>query len=469
MPLANEEFLASLAAPVGAVAPEAFLRAARSVGTSGHGFWQDGARWIAHAGAVFQIDTRTLKMSADPFRAVRAEADRISQLRRVRTGEPGGVGPRFHGGFAFRVGQTAGGRPGGNGPSFWESFPSARFVLPWAELESGAEGEILTLTERFPIETSTEEALAHLEQRLQEIRARLVDGPALDPEEGIEKDVPAATRLEEPIGIAQWRSGIERILTDIRNETVRKVVLARPLDVTLSAIPDPVSILSRLRAGNPISHAFLLQFEADQFFLGATPELLGALSGRRFRTMAVAGSIPRGSDPESDEWLGEQLLSSRKNRVEHQIVVEDIMERLRPFIPEPGGVDEPTLLRLSSIQHLRTELTGEVPEGTHSLDLVEALHPTAAVCGYPSDTALEILSEEEWVARGWYAGPVGWFDTDGGGEFAPALRSAVGRGPLLRLHAGAGIVDGSRPELEWDETRVKLQTVLRALGIARVP
>jgi menaquinone-specific isochorismate synthase len=145
------------------------------------------------------------------------------------------------------------------------------------------------------------------------------------------------------------------------------------------------------------------------------------------------------------------------------------MERLRPFILEPGGVVERSLLKLSSIQHLRTELTGEVPEGTHSLELVEALHPTAAVCGYPSETALEMLAEEESVGRGWYAGPVGWFDSRGAGEFAPALRSAVGRGPLLRLHAGAGIVDGSHPDSEWDETRVKLQTVLRALGIARVP
>jgi len=461
----EDEFLASLAAPVGAVAPESFLHAARSLGTTGLGFWQDGARWIAHAGAVFQIDNRALKTSAEPFSAVRTEAARIERLPWVRASDTGGGVPRFHGGFAFRVGQTAGGRPGGNGASFWESFPSARFVLPWAELESGAEGEILTLTERFPAETSPEEALAQLHRTLEEINLRLADASTVDRD----GDMSAAIELQELVGLEEWRSGIERILSDIQNDVVRKVVLARPLDVTLSAVPDPIWILGRLRAGNPLSHAFLLQFEADQFFLGATPELLGALTGRQFRTMAVAGSIPRGSDPESDEWLGHQLLGSRKNRVEHQIVVEDIMERLRPFIREPDGVGEPSLLKLSSIQHLRTELTGEVPEGTHCLDLVEALHPTAAVCGYPRETALEILAEEESVGRGWYAGPVGWFDTRGGGEFAPALRSAVGRGPLLRLHAGAGIVDGSRPGSEWDETRVKLQTVLRALGIARVP
>jgi menaquinone-specific isochorismate synthase len=461
----NDQFLASLAAPVGAVAPESLLHAARALGTTGQGFWQDGARWIAHAGAVFQIDSRTLRVPSEPFSAVRTEAARIERLHWVRAGDAGGGGPRFHGGFAFRVGQTAGGRPGGDEVSFWESFPSARFVLPRIELETRAEGAILTLTERFPTETDPDEALAQLERRLEEIHLRLADASAVDRE----REMSAAIEIQEPVDLEEWRSGIERILTDIKNDVVRKVVLARPLDVTLSAVPDPILILSRLRSGNPLSHAFLLQFEADQFFLGAAPELLGALTGRRFRTMAVAGSIPRGSDPESDEWLGQQLLSSRKNRVEHQIVVEDIMERLRPFIREPGGAGEPSLLKLSSIQHLRTELTGEVPEGTHCLDLVAALHPTASVCGYPRETALEVLAEEESVGRGWYAGPVGWFDTRGEGEFAPALRSAVGRGPLLRLHAGAGIVDGSRPGSEWDETRVKLQTVLRALGIARVP
>ena len=109
------------------------------------------------------------------------------------------------------------------------------------------------------------------------------------------------------------------------------------------------------------------------------------------------------------------------------------------------------------------------PPGTHVLSLVEALHPTAAVCGDPRSAALKLIRAEEPVGRGWYAGPVGWFDDRGDGEFAPALRSAVCRGPLLRLYAGAGIVKGSRARAEWDETRVKLQTMLGALGVERAP
>lgn len=462
------EFLASLTAPVGVVSADALLRVSEKLGTGGRGFWQDGGRWVAHAGTVFDIDSRTLGPGTDRFTAVRDAAAVIGRLPWIRAGDSTGGGPRFHGGFAFRADHPSVGAEGGEEAGFWEPFPAARFVLPGIELEGGEGEAVLTLTERFPTTTDRGDAVDRLERRLDEIRLGLTD-PSPERDLKTENEVPSATALEEPVDTTWWRSGIGRILADIERRTVQKVVLARPLDVSLSAIPDPISILHRLRVRNPLAHAFLVQFESDHFLLGAAPELLGSLTARTFRTMAVAGSIPRGPDPESDEWLGRQLLSSRKNRAEHQIVVDDILERLRPFIPELGDVAEPTLLKLSSIQHLRVTLGGQVPAGTHILELIAALHPTAAVCGYPRETALEILSDEERVGRGWYAGPVGWFDLRGEGEFAPALRSAVACGPLLRLYAGAGIVDGSRAGAEWDETRVKLQTVLRALGIARVP
>jgi menaquinone-specific isochorismate synthase len=155
--------------------------------------------------------------------------------------------------------------------------------------------------------------------------------------------------------------------------------------------------------------------------------------------------------------------------VEHQIVVDDIAEHLESVGVRVASLPAAELLRLPRIQHLRTDLEAEVEKGTHVLELVRALHPTAAVCGYPRAAAHTILAEEERVPRGWYAGPVGWFDEEGEGEFAPALRSAVGRGPLLRLYAGCGIVEGSRPRAEWDETRVKFQTMLQALSVGRVP
>lgn len=461
------EFLTSLTAPAGAVSPDALLRAVERLRIVGRGFWQDGGRWLAHAGSVFEIDSRQRQGETNRFTAVREAARAIGRLPWLRRGEPSGSGPRFHGGFAFRADHPPPDLEGEE-PDFWESFPAARFVLPHIEVEAGDRGAVVTLTDRFPATTSEDEAVSRLEDRLAQLEGELARplqeiGPAAG------NVVPAATGLDEPLDATAWRSGIARILAGIERGEVQKVVLARPLDVSLSEIPDPVSILHRLKAANPLSHAFLVQFEPDHFLLGAAPELLGSLAAGTFRTMAVAGSIPRGPDPESDHWLGRQLLSSRKNLAEHQIVVDDIVERLQRFIPEPRGALEPTLLKLSSIQHLRITLEGDVPDGTHILQLVEALHPTAAVCGYPREKALEILTHEESAGRGWFAGPVGWFDVRGEGEFAPAIRSAVACGPLLRLYAGAGIVDGSRTGAEWDETRVKLQTVLRALGVARVP
>ena len=263
---------------------------------------------------------------------------------------------------------------------------------------------------------------------------------------------------------------MERILEDIRAGRVRKAVLARPLDVTLAEPPDSATVLAALRRANPLAHVYLVQFARDRFLVGAAPELIGSLRGARFRTMAVGGSTPRGADPVSDAWLGRQLLHSGKNRAEHLIVVEDIVGRLRAAgVRGAEEVAKPTLLRLPRIQHLRTELEAEAPPGTHVLSLLEALHPTAAVCGDPRAEALGMIRREEAVDRGWYAGPVGWFDARGDGTFAPALRSAVCRGPLLRLYVGAGIVRGSRARAEWDETRVKLQTMLGALGVAREP
>lgn len=455
--------LAVLTVPFGVVEPEAFLRA---IPVPSRGFWQRDGRWVAHAGVVAEIDPRGGDAAAcreDPYGWTRREATRLFDAPWI--GVEGGRRPALHGGFAFD--------PGGDGPrdeavDFWEPFPAVRFVLPALELVADREGAALTVVERFPRGTAPDEAEERLERRARAVRERV----EAEEERGAAAPAPAppaATSVTRAMGRAAWRTGIERILGGIERGEVRKVVLSRPVDVTLPGVPDPTAILALLRAGNPSAHTFLLQFARDRFLIGAAPELLGSLERGRFRTMAVAGSIPRGADPESDEWLGRQLLSSRKNRVEQEIVVEDVLERLAPLLGESPPVPDPELLRLPRIQHLRTVLEAAAPPNLHILDFVAALHPTAAVCGAPRRRALALLHELESLGRGWYAGPVGWFDDAGEGEFAPALRSAAGRGPLLRLYAGAGVVEGSRPQAEWDETRVKLQTMLQALGVGRVP
>ncbi len=454
-------YFASVTLRLGSLQPETVLS---SPPGGVRGFWQSGARWIAHAGSAAEINgtdrARVAAPEADLITWTIAEARRIYASPWVLDLDGDARRPRFHGGFAFDLAETT---DAGDDPGFWESFPGVRFTLPALEVEAGPGGARLTVTRHVSEDTPRDRAIDELRQSADMARERLNSL-----EQTGAGSLPTVTSIDEPVDAEEWRRSIERILREIETGGVRKVVLARPLDVTLVAVPDAASVLQALRGSNPLAHTYLIQFAHDRFLLGAAPELIGRLEDGRFRTMAVAGSIPRGADPEADEWLGRQLLGSRKNLVEHQIVVEDIAEHLESVGVRVASLPEAELLRLPRIQHLRTELDAEVEKGTHVLDLVRALHPTAAVCGYPRTAAHAILAEEESVPRGWYAGPVGWFDEEGDGEFAPALRSAVGRGPLLRLYAGSGIVEGSRPRAEWDETRVKLQTMLQALSVGRV-
>jgi menaquinone-specific isochorismate synthase len=261
---------------------------------------------------------------------------------------------------------------------------------------------------------------------------------------------------------------VEEILEAIRAGRVSKVVLARTLDVDAPVAAEPVDVLEALRAGNPNTHVFLFEPEPGRALLGAAPEAVATLRRGVFHATAVAGSVARGGTRAEQEALAAELLGSAKDRAEQRIVVEDMVARLEPLARDVRAEPEPHVLTLARIQHLETEIRARVEEGTSILDLVEALHPTPAVCGVPREGALELLRREEPFDRGWYAGPVGWFTLDGDGHFVPALRTAVGEGRRWRLFAGAGIVDGSRPAAEWDETAIKLQPVLRALAAAGI-
>ena len=456
----GEGCFASVTLRLPSIEPEAVL-ASPPVGV--RGFWQSGPRWIAHAGSAAEIDSREGAPGPPPGDLIAWTRERAAKLY----SEPWILDldgetrrPRMHGGFAFDPARRADREPG-----FWEAFPSARFVLPAYEVEADERGAWLTVTRRFASGTSGDQAIDRLRRRATRTREQLA---TLERRGAVPGAVPSATAIEELVDRRQWGRAVDEILGEIRSGRVRKVVLARSVDITLARPPDSAAVLTALRTANPLAHLYLMQFARDRFFVGAAPELIGSLRGRRFRTMAVGGSTPRGADPAADAWLGRQLIDSRKNREEHLVVVEDIVEGLRRAGVRIGAIPKPALLRLPRIQHLRTDIEAETRPGTHILSLVETLHPTAAVCGDPRSGALDMIRSRETEDRGWYAGPVGWFDEEGNGEFAPALRGGVARGPLLRLYAAAGLVTGSRAPAEWDETRVKLQTMLAALGVARM-
>jgi isochorismate synthase len=240
-------------------------------------------------------------------------------------------------------------------------------------------------------------------------------------------------------------------------------VLSREVSLEADAEIDITGVLRRLEVSAPESTIFAIS-RGSRTFLGATPERLVSLHGRQLRTMAMAGSTPRADDPETDAALAAALLASDKEREEHAVVVAMIREALAPLVEDLSIASRPEVVRLPYVQHLVTPVSGRLRDEADVLKLVERLHPTPAVGGMPRDLALELIAEEETHERGWYAGPLGWIDRHGDGEFVVALRSGVVSGREATLFAGCGIVADSDPEREWEESATKLSALGSALG-----
>jgi isochorismate synthase len=222
-------------------------------------------------------------------------------------------------------------------------------------------------------------------------------------------------------------------------------------------------VLSRLRALYPDCHIFSIR-AGDSTFLGASPELLVSLREGLASALGLAGSVRRGATPDEDEALGRGLLASAKNRREHATTVGAILEALSGVTEQLLASEQPQLRRLRNIQHLATEVAGRALPGVDVLELVRRLHPTPAVCGWPREAARRVISAIERFDRGWYAGPVGWLDARGDGEFAVALRSALVRLDHAWLFAGNGIMGDSEPESELAEVQLKFRPLTEALS-----
>jgi isochorismate synthase len=261
----------------------------------------------------------------------------------------------------------------------------------------------------------------------------------------------------------EYAAAVERATERIRAGELRKVVLARSILVDADRELDPKQLLWRLRAVDPDCYAFATPAFGGTL-VGATPELLVRRRGREVEATPLAGSAPRFGDGVRDRASGDRLFRSEKDREEHAVVVEDVRRVLASFCDDLRHPHEPELLGTANVWHLATPFRGELHAGSTSvLDLVAALHPTPAVCGTPRESAREALADLEPIDRGAYAGPVGWVDADGDGEWAIALRCAEITGKTARLFAGAGIVADSVPVAEVDETERKFRALLDAL------
>lgn len=266
----------------------------------------------------------------------------------------------------------------------------------------------------------------------------------------------------------QWCEKVEVARSAIKEGHFNKVVLARAESLVAPEGTEfaPVHTLQALRERYPDCKVFMIRKPDGSSFVGATPELFLRIEGEQVETVSLAGTARRGDTDSCDAVLGEALLNSAKDRHEHQVVTQAICEALTPVAGSLKVAGEPSLLRLSNVQHLETRIHGELDRPRTIMELLARMHPTPAVGGAPTLEALNWLKQYEELDRGWYAGLVGWITTEGEALFAVAIRSAMLRADKAWAFAGAGLVADSSPELEWDETTMKLMAIRQNLMLA---
>ena len=257
----------------------------------------------------------------------------------------------------------------------------------------------------------------------------------------------------------EWEQAVGEAVRRITHTAdLGKVVLARDLHASADIPIDSRVLLRWLAARYPGCFTF-----ACDGLVGATPELLIRKDGWEVSSLVLAGTTPRGATQAEDSELARALLGSAKENEEHEYAAASLRDTLSPLCAAMYVTPRPELIRLPNVQHLGTRVRGTLAAARSALALVAAVHPTAAVGGTPTDAAVEVIRELESMDRERYAGPVGWVDADGNGEWGIALRCAQLDGKRARLFAGCGIVAGSDPAAELAETESKFRPMRNAL------
>jgi menaquinone-specific isochorismate synthase len=443
--------LATMSMPVDAdVDPTAVVCASRRAGEQWFAFEQPDRGHSALAGLGQAVTLAAA--GAGRFAQV---ADRWRALSAAAVGDPAdhlsGGGMAAVGGFAFT--------PDGGGAPHWAGFEPASLIVPELTLtrsERGGERTVrLTLAALASPDDIAEELLARLRARLAQLLTPPL--PLLDPAPAGRFQVASAMPPEH------YEAAVARAVELIAAGEMEKIVLAREVQVHAPRAYDPAALLGVLREEFPSCFVFCVG-RGEATLVAASPELLVRREGQRVSTLALAGSTRRSADPAVDDHLGEQMLRDERHREEHAIVARRIERILRPHAIWVAAAPEPTLARIANIQHLATPIRAQLAAPMDALELAGLMHPTPAVGGEPQRRTAPLIPALEGLDRGWYAGPVGWTDATGDGEFCVALRCALLRGAVARCYAGNGIVRDSDPAAELAETEVKLAALLPLLA-----
>jgi salicylate biosynthesis isochorismate synthase len=428
---------------------------------------------LGQAACVQATGAERFAQVADRWRELAAGA--VADQPDDPDGEGVGGGPIALGGFAFA--------PDGGRAPHWRGFAPASLVVPEVALvrrrhgapgasgaagvratdargagrvRGGAAADVrMTLSALATPDDTCEQLLQRLERRVGELAQRPL--PLLDPAPAGRFEVVSAMPPEH------YEGAVARARELIAAGTMEKIVLAREVHVHAPRAYDPAAVFGVLREEFPSCFCFCVG-RGEATLVAASPELLVRREGHRVSTLALAGSTRRSADPAVDDHLGEQMLRDAGRREEHAIVARRIERMLRPHAIWVAAAPEPELVRIANIQHLATPIRAQLAAPMEALELAGLMHPTPAVGGEPLGAAGPLIPALEGLDRGWYAGPVGWTDATGDGEFCVALRCALLHGNVARCYAGNGIVRDADPAAELAETEVKLQALLPLLA-----
>ncbi len=273
----------------------------------------------------------------------------------------------------------------------------------------------------------------------------------LSNEPALHKEPPPPAHIPKHIpSKPQWFTQIERAYDAFSNKDLKKVVFARQTHVQIPQ--NPLDALHTIREQQSQSFDFAFSPFGNNYFIGCSPELLLSIKNRKLHTEALAGTRPKGTSPD-------ELLQSEKDRREHRFVFAHILDRIKPYCTSIDHAAQPIISAHNHVIHLKTAIEGALKENVRVEELIQALHPTPAVCGLPQQQSMSLIEEYEGFDRGWYAGPVGWISTEEA-ELAVGIRSALFQHNSCLVWAGAGIVEGSQAQQEWQEIEAKSRQFL---------
>ncbi len=345
-------------------------------------------------------------------------------------------------GFSFD-GQAGGGE--------WQGFPASLALLPAVELQGSSAGQQLSVN----VYAETSEELLSRREEVIELLGDL--SPATD---SLHRSAQVTDRAED-LDFGQFSRRIEAILRDIRQGHVHKAVLARQVALRLDRPLTAFTTLRRWSAITDGSYCFAIE-HAGRIFMGCSPERLFYRKGRSVQTESLAGTVRRGATAAEDAALETSLREDSKLVREHAWVTRYIRGELEPWAIRIDAPAEAEVLKLDRIQHRRLPIQATLRPGVGDHQLLDALHPTPAVCGFPRRRAQDLIRRQEGFRRGWYSGVIGRLSGDAA-ELAVAIRSALVAGERAWCYSGVGIVQGSEAEAEWQELEAKIESFLSAV------